>query len=328
MSVETGVSKETVEQLLTGDPLYEILEDTPKQEILLNDDYLTDIVEKSFYPITEVANWFGISDGQARYYLKPFHSYVFDGEEEDIAALTNSLRLNLKSILKLRMIILLKDEYKVKGLERLLGLSPILVTPKKERQEAATVPEVSGDSGKTSYVTTDMLFDLLRGLTESGQFEVEQTADNKMRIVPTQQYLLDNIDGYIEEKIKTVFQEKETDAENNQQQLLDNIDGQIEEKVKTAFQEKETDAEKTEERVQKAIEETDKEVQTLKKQNQRLKEQLYEQRNFEEEALKEWEETNNYSFLDRLLKSKQIEIDKRKFINSKVMERLKQLDDR
>lgn len=304
MSVETGVSKETVEQLLTGDPLYEILEDTPKQEILLNDDYLTDIVEKSFYPITEVANWFGISDGQARYYLKPFHSYVFDGEEEDIAALTNSLRLNLKSILKLRMIILLKDEYKVKGLERLLGLSPILVTPKKERQEASNVPEVSGDSGKISYVTTDMLFELLRGLTDSGQFEVEQTEDNKMRIVPTQQY--------------------------NQQYLLENIDGHIEEKVKSALREKETNAEKTEVRVQKALEETDKEVQTLKKQNQRLKEQLYEQRNFEEEALNEWEETmaNNYGFLDRILKSKQIEIDKRKFINNKVMERLKQLDDR
>ncbi|GEL05545.1 hypothetical protein [Rummeliibacillus stabekisii] len=304
MTVETGVSKETVEQLLTGDPLYEILEDTPKQEILLNDDYLTDIVEKSFYPITEVANWFGISDGQARYYLKPFHSYVFDGEEEDIAALTNSLRLNLKSILKLRMIILLKDEYKVKGLERLLGLSPILVTPKKERQEASNVPEVSGDSGKISYVTTDMLFELLRGLTDSGQFEVEQTEDNKMRIVPTQQY--------------------------NQQYLLENIDGHIEEKVKSALREKETNAEKTEVRVQKALEETDKEVQTLKKQNQRLKEQLYEQRNFEEEALNEWEETmaNNYGFLDRILKSKQIEIDKRKFINNKVMERLKQLDDR
>lgn len=298
MSIEIGVSKETVIQLLIDDPLYKILENTPKQEVLLTDDYLSNIVEKSFYPITEVAHWFGISDGQARYYLKPFHTYVFDGEEEEVATLPNSIRLNLKSILKLRMIILLKDEYKVKGLERLLGLSPVIVSKKKDKEPYSRETTTLSADNSAQFVTTEMLVELMKGLTETGNFNVVQDADNKVQIVPSQE-----------------FQQK--------YQLLDNLDSTIEEKINAAVAQKEQAA-------SNAIAEHEEKIEAIQKQNQRLKEQLLAQRDYEEEALIEWEEklANDYNFFKRIFKARQIEIDKKKFINRKVMERLKDIDDR
>ncbi|MFF5996042.1 hypothetical protein AAGS61_15015 [Lysinibacillus sp. KU-BSD001] len=78
-------------------------------------------MKKKLYSTPEVAGWFDITDGQLRYYIKPFEHYIFDDMTDNPTTAT-VIRLNLRSILKLRMILLLKDEYRVKGLKRLLGI--------------------------------------------------------------------------------------------------------------------------------------------------------------------------------------------------------------
>ena len=93
----------------------------PIEETLYTDSYLADIIEKKFYSTPEVSGWFTITDAQLRYYIKPFEHYIFDNMAENPTT-SNVIRLNLPAILKLRMIILLKDEYRVKGLKQLLNI--------------------------------------------------------------------------------------------------------------------------------------------------------------------------------------------------------------
>ena len=65
-------------KLFQEDPLYAVIRDTPLEEILYNDLYLNEIIEKKFYSTPEVASWFDITDAQLRYYIKPFEHYIFD----------------------------------------------------------------------------------------------------------------------------------------------------------------------------------------------------------------------------------------------------------
>ena len=132
-------NQKKIREILEHDPLFEVLEDTPLEEELYSDEYLSEIIEKKYYSTPEIAKWFGINDGQLRYYIKPFHDYLFEPGENTPTSST-AYRLNFKSILKLRMIILLKDEYRVKGLKRLVGLDgygyiekkPVTINPSTE----------------------------------------------------------------------------------------------------------------------------------------------------------------------------------------------------
>ncbi|MEB2301717.1 hypothetical protein LAV72_19110 [Lysinibacillus xylanilyticus] len=113
-------AKELVLGMVQHDPLFVVIQkNTPLEEILYNDDYLAHIEETNYYSTSEVASWFEITEAKLRYYIKPFEQYIFDN-------VTNSpnttIRLNLSAILRLRMILLLKDELRVKGLKLLLGI--------------------------------------------------------------------------------------------------------------------------------------------------------------------------------------------------------------
>lgn len=70
----------------------------------------------------EIASWFDVTDAQLRYYIKPFEEYLFNGQSSNPTTAT-LIRLDFPAILKLRMILLLKDEYRVKGLKRLLRIN-------------------------------------------------------------------------------------------------------------------------------------------------------------------------------------------------------------
>ena len=118
---ETNEMKEKIIDTLQNDPLYAVLRDTPLEETLYTDSYLADIIEKKFYSTLEVASWFNITDAQLRYYIKPFQYYIFDDMTDNLTTAT-VIQLNLLAILKLRMILLLKDEYRVKVLKRLLSI--------------------------------------------------------------------------------------------------------------------------------------------------------------------------------------------------------------
>ncbi|MBG9456519.1 hypothetical protein ABE61_21515 [Lysinibacillus sphaericus] len=113
-------AKELVLGIVQHDPLFVVIQkNTPLVEILFNDDYLAHIEETNYYSTSEVANWFEITETKLRYYIKPFEQYIF----ENVSNSPNTnIRLNLPAILRLRMILLLKDELRVKGLKLLLGI--------------------------------------------------------------------------------------------------------------------------------------------------------------------------------------------------------------
>ena len=185
---ETNEMKEKIIEILQDDPLYAVLCDTPLEETLYTDPYLTNIIEKKFYSTPEVANWFGITDAQLRYYIKPFEHYIFDDMSNNPTTAT-VIRLNLPSILKLRMILLLKEEYKVKGLKRLLGIEENGYIVKN--QPAATTALAPPDELAHKV---EMISNVLQEMIHTELFHMHQ--DDKtgaMRITFNQDYLAQNI---------------------------------------------------------------------------------------------------------------------------------------
>lgn len=113
---------ERIKEIFTDDPLYQVIKETPTEQLFLSEPYLFVLIEKKYYSTPEVASWFDVTDAQLRYYIKPFEEYLFDDEASNPT--TGSLiRLDYKAVLKLRMILLLKDEYRVKGLKQLLRIN-------------------------------------------------------------------------------------------------------------------------------------------------------------------------------------------------------------
>ena len=159
---------EKIVTLLQNDPLFTVIRDTPLEEILYTDTYLTEIVEKKFYSTPEVANWFNITDAQLRYYIKPFEQYLFDDLTMNPAT-TTVIRLHLPAILKLRMILLLKNEYRMKGLKRLIGIHENSHIIKK--QVAATTAVAVPDELATKV---EILNRVLQQIMHTGIFLMKQ----------------------------------------------------------------------------------------------------------------------------------------------------------
>lgn len=174
--------------ILQDDPLYSVLRDTPLEETLYTDPYLTDIIEKKFYSTPEVASWFDITDAQLRYYIKPFEHYIFDPTKDNPTTAT-VIRLNLPSILKLRMILLLKNQYKVKGLKRLLGIDENGYIIKQ--QPAATTALAPPDE-LTHKV--EVLSNVLQQMIQTGLFNLQQNDETgTIQITINESYLAQNV---------------------------------------------------------------------------------------------------------------------------------------
>ncbi|MFD1735502.1 hypothetical protein ACFSCX_02895 [Bacillus salitolerans] len=100
-------------------------------------------IEKKWHSTTEVAHWLGVTDSQLRYYLKPFYEYV---TSEDAPSSSSAYRLDALAVIKLKMILLLKDQYRVSGLEKLLGLDGAgYVHTKSEKKPAVAKIEKDRD---------------------------------------------------------------------------------------------------------------------------------------------------------------------------------------
>lgn len=185
--VETSVMKEKIVEMLQGDPLFAVVEDTPLEETLCTDAYLSEIVEKKFYSTPEVARWFDITDAQLRYYIKPFEQYLFD----DLATnptTASVIRLNLAAILKLRMILLLKNEYRMKGLKRLLDINENGYIIKK--QVAATT--VAAPEELATKV--EVLSSILQQIMQTGLFHMEKDDETgAIELEIDKNYFADNI---------------------------------------------------------------------------------------------------------------------------------------
>lgn len=114
--------EERIKDIFADDPLYLAIKETPTELLFLSEPYLSKLIEKKYYSTPEVASWFNVTDAQIRYYIKPFEEYLFDdGASNPTTA--SVIRLDFKAVLKLRMILLLKDEYRVKGLKQLLRIN-------------------------------------------------------------------------------------------------------------------------------------------------------------------------------------------------------------
>ena len=213
--LETNKMKDKIIEILQDDPLYSVLRDTPLEETLYSDPYLADIIEKKFYSTPEIASWFDITDAQLRYYIKPFEHYIFNDLTNNPTTAT-LIRLNLPSILKLRMILLLKDEYRVKGLKRLLGIDEngyIVKNP-----SAPTTPLAKPDDLANKV---EVLSNVLQQMMQTGLFNM-QLDDEKggMHITINQEYLAQNIKllsaesaeqlGEIQERTEKIEKEQES----------------------------------------------------------------------------------------------------------------------
>lgn len=185
--LEVNETKEKVIELLQDDPLYSIIRDTPLEETLHTDPYLTDIIEKKFYSTTQVANWFDITDAQLRYYIKPFEHYIFDDMTDNPLTAT-VIQLNMSSILKLRMILLLKNEYRVNGLKLLLGIDENGYIIK---QTAATTALAPPDELANKI---EVLSNVLQQMMKTGLFHIQQDDENgAMQVTINEDYLAQNI---------------------------------------------------------------------------------------------------------------------------------------
>ena len=185
---ETNEIKEKITEILQGDPLYSVLRDTPLEETLYTDSYLATIIEKKFYSTPEVASWFDITDAQLRYYIKPFEHYIFDNKV-DTPTTATVIRLNLPSILKLRMILLLKDEYRVKGLKRLLGIEENGYIVKQRLAATTALAPLDELSNKV-----EVLSNVLQQIIQTGLFHIQQDDETgTMHITVNEDYLAQNV---------------------------------------------------------------------------------------------------------------------------------------
>ncbi|WP_370044284.1 hypothetical protein [Lysinibacillus sp. RC79] len=177
-------AKEMVLGVVQHDPLFVIIQNTPLEEILYNDGYLAQIEESDHYSISEVAGWFDITDAMLRYYIKPFEQYIFDNASNSP---NTNIRLNLPAILRLRMILLLKDVHRVKGLKLLLGIDDNGQLIK--HQITATTMGTDDLANKV-----DVLGNVLQQMIQTGLFNILPNEEHgALQVTINQDFLAQNI---------------------------------------------------------------------------------------------------------------------------------------
>lgn len=124
-------SWEEVFNMFSNDKLFlKIKEDKHLFKSFQNDKIIQKLEKKSIYSTPQIAEMFGIDGGQIRYYLKAFESYIsyLNVSEKGLI-----YRLNCESVIKLKMIFLLKDSQKVVGIKKLLmEAGTVEVNPKTD----------------------------------------------------------------------------------------------------------------------------------------------------------------------------------------------------
>lgn len=211
-------AKEMVLGIVQDDPLFVALQHTPLEESLYNDDYLADIDETNHYTIAEIAGWFDITDAMLRYYLKPFEQYIFDNATPNEHG---NIRLDLPAILRLRMILLLKDEYRVKGIKLLLGIDD---NGQLLRHQITATTMDSGDLSNK----IDVLGNVLQQMIQTGLFQIlPDEKHGTLQVNINQEFLAENIqrlssDSALQfEEIQKETSELKQENENLQQQITE-----------------------------------------------------------------------------------------------------------
>ncbi|MDM5232490.1 hypothetical protein [Lysinibacillus pakistanensis] len=217
-------TKEMVLGIVQHDPLFVVLQqDTHLEETLYNDAYLAHIKESSYYSISEVAGWFDITDAMLRYYIKPFEQYIFN--DATISPNTN-IRLNLSAILRLRMILLLKDKHRVKGLKLLLGMDDNGQLP--NHQITATTMTNDDLANKV-----DVLGNVLQQIIQTGLFTMQPNEEQgALQVAINQEFLTQKVQLLSAESSSFEDIQKETaelkqENENLQKQIQELQEGNV-----------------------------------------------------------------------------------------------------
>lgn len=280
--------REMVLSYIKEDKLYRVIKDTPHEQILFSDEYLKTIVEKRLYPLADIAEWFNTSDGSLRYYLKPFEVYIFQDDGIVSGQTNNVLRLSVQSVLRLRMLNLLRKEYRVKGLKQLLGLDGEGYVTKaapisSSREVGSFGNEDHDEKFEELQDQIETMANMLSGIMKSGLFTVSTEGD-KTQIV-------------LNEQIQLITQNVEQ-AET----------------LKLELSNKENELKKMEDETR------EKYLSVSAKLNKLELTQKYRL-----EALKLWKERNKYGVWAKLTKSDQIELERTQFIDDYVNTRLKEV---
>lgn len=277
-------NKTELVRYIQSDSLYEVIKDTTLEDILFNEEYLLTLEEKRWYSTPEVAEWFDINDGQLRYYIKPFHEYLFT---TDTPSSSTAYRLNIESILKLRMILLLKDEYRVKGLQRLVGLSEGFV--QKREQPIASKKLATRDNLEKQVET---LTNMMEQILKTGLFELKQGANGTEITLKESVY---------SEQVKRISTEDETISEVRK----------IAEEIA-----------KDKEEIQLSFIKSQREDIVI-----RMKERRIEQQSIVElraDALEKWANQYKQGIFAKLFQSHRIEIEKEQFIQTYLNDHLEE----
>ncbi|ACA39365.1 hypothetical protein ACE1MS_05965 [Lysinibacillus sp. fkY74-1] len=271
-------AKEMVLGIVQDDPLFVALQHTPLEESLYNDEYLADIDETNHYTIAEIAGWFDITDAMLRYYLKPFEQYIFDNATPNV---NGNIRLDLPAILRLRMILLLKDEYRVKGIKLLLGIDDNGQLLKHQ------ITATTMDSGDLSH-KIDVLGNVLQQMIQTGLFQIlPNEKHGTLQVNINQEFLAENIqrlssDSTLQfEEIQKETAELKEENENLQQQITELQENSVKDIVQKI----------RERHIENEI------VSTLRT-----------------EALQQFSMNNQVSFFKRMFRSSQIDMEKEQFV--------------
>ncbi|KPN95165.1 hypothetical protein [Lysinibacillus sp. ZYM-1] len=271
-------AKEMVLGIVQDDPLFVALQHTPLEESLYNDDYLADIDETYHYTIAEIAGWFDITDAMLRYYLKPFEQYIFDNATPNV---NGNIRLNLPAILRLRMILLLKDEYRVKGIKLLLGIDD------NGQLLRHQITATTMDSEDLSH-KIDVLGNVLQQMIQTGLFQILPNEEQgTLQVNINQEFLAENI-----------------------QRLSSDSTLQFEE-----IQKETTELKQENENLQKQI--TELQENSVKDIVQKIRERHIENEivsTLRTEALQQFSNNNQVGFFTRMFRSSQIEMEKEQFV--------------
>ncbi len=125
---------------LEHDPLYKILKDRPDQyEELFRSEFIDQVDLSTWYSTTQAGQILAdpetkkaVPASSLKHYIDNMFEYVMPEEAPN----TRSIRLNYLSIIKLKMIWLLKKEFRLSGLQSEVGILGKTETPSK-----ASVPE-------------------------------------------------------------------------------------------------------------------------------------------------------------------------------------------
>lgn len=146
-----------IQKVFKDDPLYKALVAREYDKILFSDSFLEEINTAGTYGTVKVADWFNVSDSQLRYYIKPNIAYLVD---DDTPINEFAYRLTFTAIVKLRMMFLLKDDYKMKGLELLIN------------EEAKVVPKTPSSLQTNESEVLDNISKSVKEIANTGIFDI------------------------------------------------------------------------------------------------------------------------------------------------------------